>query len=345
MPHRTIPPFRPAAPASPRRALALALAVVVGTLGGLAPSMAGAVQPRGTVQVNEEQVRLGDLFDALSPEKAAIVVATAPSPGRRMSLDALALARIASTYGVPWQPAGDERVVVERSSVEITSARIQAALNAAAVKAGAPAGTEVQLDNANLALQLPASGDTSIGFNNVSYDATRGRVVAELVIPAQGEPVFHQAIAGRAMVMLDLPVLNRRVQPGDVISDADITWTKIARDRLTGDVVLSGRDIVGRTVRHAVVSDQPLRASDLRAPVVVNRGSLVTIMLQTAAMTLTVQGKAMGEGGVGDVIPVMNTASNRQVDATVGGPGLVMVQVNPYARGLPLAPPQRTALN
>lgn len=341
-PHRTATALR-------RALLATLLAgccVLGGTLG--MASGADAAELRGDTRITDDRIHLGDLFDALSPEQAAIVVGAAPSPGRRMTFDALALSRIAGNFGVAWQSRGDERLVIERPAVEVGASQIQAALSAAIVKAGAPAGTEVVLDNTGMSVLLAANSDTSIGFNNLVYDAAHNRVIAEMVIPAQGDPVIRQTIGARATAMVEVPVLTRRIQPGDIIDASDVVMAKVPRDRYAAmDMITDPRALVGRTGRHSLMPDQPVRGGDVRAPIVINRGSLVTIMLQNAAMTLTVQGRSVGEGGVGDTILVTNTSSNRQLDAVVAGPGLVMVQAGSQPR-LPQSAPygaQRTAMN
>ena len=70
---------------------------------------------------------------------------------------------------------------------------------------------------------------------------------------------------------------------------------------------------------------QPIREGDLRAPIVVARGSLVGMTLTTPNMVLTAQGRAIEDGAMGQVIKVMNTQSKTTVDAVVEGPGRVVV--------------------
>ncbi len=61
-------------------------------------------------------------------------------------------------------------------------------------------------------------------------------------------------------------------------------------------------------------------------PVVVAKGSLVTIVLKTPTMILTAQGRAVEDGGRGDVIRVMNTRSKKIVEGVVSRPGTVSVE-------------------
>ena len=70
---------------------------------------------------------------------------------------------------------------------------------------------------------------------------------------------------------------------------------------------------------------RPVRLGELRAPVLVARNSLVTIHLQSRWMRLTVQGRALEDGAIGQVIRVKNTKSNTVLHAEVAGPSVVAV--------------------
>lgn len=302
---------------------------------------------RTTAMVSDGQIRLGDLFDGLDSDLAERAVAAAPEPGRRLSLDPAALSRIAAAHRLEWRPVtGADRVMVERASFSIGPDRIQEALSNALADAGVRGRMEVALDNRTLTLHLPAGTDDMVVVENLAYDPARSRLTAELFLPGTGQ---RQTVGARAVEVVDVPVLNRRMMPGEVISQSDLDWTTLQRDRTGADTVLSAAELVGQTVRRNVTPHRPVRAGDVRAPVVVPRGAVVTILLQTPSMTLTAQGRALSDGAHGEVIRVTNTASNRTVEARVAGDGLVTVvpagMAVGGAVGTPVANPssQRTA--
>jgi flagella basal body P-ring formation protein FlgA len=68
-----------------------------------------------------------------------------------------------------------------------------------------------------------------------------------------------------------------------------------------------------------------VRAGDIAEPIVVHKGDLVTVALNTPGMQLTAQGKAMEDGAMGASIRIANTQSNRVIDAVVAGPNQVMI--------------------
>jgi flagella basal body P-ring formation protein FlgA len=57
------------------------------------------------------------------------------------------------------------------------------------------------------------------------------------------------------------------------------------------------------------------------AEAAVRRGEPVTLVYQAPGMALTMRTRALEDAGVGDSVRLLNTASNRTIDAVVTGPG------------------------
>ena len=127
------------------------------------------------------------------------------------------------------------------------------------------------------------------------------------------------------MEMIEVPVLRRRMVPGEVIREADIVWQEVRADRISRNVVLDSINLLGKSPRRPVRAERPVRGNELREPVLVAKNSLVTIRLQTARMVLTARGRALEQGAKDDVIRIVNTKSNQIISASVTGPGTVKV--------------------
>ena len=86
---------------------------------------------------------------------------------------------------------------------------------------------------------------------------------------------------------------------------------------------------VARTTLIAIEQGQRrVRMNELQRPIMVQRNSLVTISLRTPYMSLTTQGRAIEDGGKGDVIHVTNLQSKRTFEAVVDGPNSVVVHTS-----------------
>ena len=98
---------------------ALLLVLVAATAG------AQSITLNGSVAVNGNYVRLGDLFDNTG-DKSNIVVAYAPAPGKQAVFDASWLYRVAQKNRLSWRPLTPrDRAVVRRDSYVVTRQEIE----------------------------------------------------------------------------------------------------------------------------------------------------------------------------------------------------------------------------
>ncbi len=287
--------------------------------------VAGLVLLKPTVIIDGPIVHLGDLFDGLG-ENGATQVARAPAPGTRVTVGARWLSTVARAYGVRWQPASRlEGTVIERASIVIETQRIEGATLQALRQRGIDGKLSLVLDNPATRIHLPTDAEPSLLVAGLNYNPKTGRFTAHLVAPAVGTPLARITISGRATEMIEVPVLRRRMVPGEVIRADDITWQEVRADRLSRNVVLDPVNLLGLSPRRPIRAEKPLLGNDLRRPILVAKNSLVTIRLETERMVMTARGRALEQGANGDVIRVVNTKSNQIISASVTGSGIVRV--------------------
>ena len=114
---------------------------------------------------------------------------------------------------------------------------------------------------------------------------------------------------------------------GATIAAGDLETIKVRRDRAAPDAATDAAQLIGMTPRRPLQAEEPVRLGDVQRPVLVHRGDLVTLVLETATLRLTAQGKALEDGAINALVRVENTKSNRVIDAAVTGPGLVAVSM------------------
>ena len=78
-------------------------------------------------------------------------------------------------------------------------------------------------------------------------------------------------------------------------------------------------------MRRRFQAGEPLNASGLTLPNVVERGETVTVEVRDGAAYLRFEAKAENAGRVGDSIDIINPANKRRFRAKVVGKGLVCV--------------------
>jgi flagellar basal body P-ring formation protein FlgA len=301
------------------RFLALLIALLTSPIAAAAPLLKPAVTVRETV------IRLGDLFDDVG-ERAQVAVATAPPPGSRMVLGSGWLAALADSQHIGWQPTSRfDQVVVERASRSIGADEISQSLLDALAERTPVANTELKLDAPALRLAVAAGNTGALAVDGLTLDSRSGRFSAFVSVPAADAAAERLRVSGRLIRMTEVPVPARALAAGEAIAAADLATVTVRADRVSSDMLLQASDLVGKAPRHSLRPGEPVRASEVEVPLVIHRGTLVTIVLETPALRLSAEGKAMDDGGMGAVIRVANTKSSRVIDAVVAGPSAVTV--------------------
>lgn len=299
------------------------LAVGIGALGaraGTAPLL------RSQVVVKASVVTLGDLFDGLGAE-GETPIARAPEPGQQVEVSAHWLAAVAQAHGLPWRPRSAlETALISRDSQTIAAETIQERLRAALAERGLNSEYTLQLDHPLVQLHLPSDAEPTLAVSTLAYDRGSGRFAATLVSPAEGRPVARLTTTGRAIEITEIPVPSRRIEAGHVIRADDLEWVKLRAGQIGRNALLSAEALIGKAARRPLRAGEAVRAIDVETPVLVTKNSLVTIRLASGRLQLTTQGRALDEGGAGDVVRVMNTTSNKIVEAVVVQAGTVMVE-------------------
>lgn len=307
--------------------LLLVLFVLAALVGAIAPAPAASLRPN--VIVEGDTVSLGDIFDDAGPRADAPILYS-PAPGRHIVLNAAWLGQVAKMFQVAWRPSNQsDRVVVERAGKVVTATDILPALRRELRATGMPEHSEIDLANRtieiNLALQVPPT----IDIRNVTYDRATGQFTALLLAGGDNSGAQRVTVVGRTYAASAVLVLRRQVSAGEIIRQDDLE-TIYRRDDLIGrDIVTDAKQIVGRTPLYRIRPGELIRHTDTRAPLLVSRNTHIVIKLESGAMTLTVQGKALDDGARGEVIRVENLQSNKTIEATVTGPDQVSVTIGP----------------
>lgn len=316
MPSSTLP--------APGRALRR-LALLAFAFALAAPSTALAAPTlRTSAVVHGPVIRVGDIFAGAGTE-ADVALAAAPPPGGRVVFDAVWLAAEARAQKLDWQPSSRfDRVTVERASDIIPEEAIAAAFRRALGDRLPQGETRIELDNKALRLFVPAGGSTELALDGVSFDARSGRF-SGFVTPAADPHAEPVRVTGRVSRIIELPVLTRPMAPGETIAAGDIEMIQLRSDRAGEGYATLPDELVGRTPRRPLRAGEPIRPSDVRRPLLIHKGDLVTLVLETPALRITAQGKALENGAEGAAIRIGNTRSGRVIDAVVTGPGLAAV--------------------
>lgn len=192
---------------------------------------------------------------------------------------------------------------------------------------GDDAGTlSVEFTNPLPTLRTPP-GAEPIVVEEVSTDAAGRRFAARVAMPVGSGNVHRQTLTGQFHRLAEVPVLARPVGRGETIQAEDLEWVRLKDSRLGTSTIVDAGNLVGHTARGPLRPGTPVRASQVRKPVVVAKGSTVLVVFERQGMALSARARALEDGGVGEVVRVSNLQSNTVVEGTVTGPGRVDVGV------------------
>ncbi|WP_084536628.1 flagellar basal body P-ring formation chaperone FlgA [Azospirillum halopraeferens] len=180
--------------------------------------------------------------------------------------------------------------------------------------AAVPAGAAV-----TVTLGRPFDG-VAEAVREFAYDPRNGSFRA--LVSSAGRLV---ELAGQVAVEVEVPVPVRRIAPGEIIAASDLALVRMPLDRLGGGFVTDADSLVGLSPRRQMAAGRLIRTGSVGAPIVVQRNRPVTLVYEDGALILAARGRALQDGGVGDLVRVMNIASNAVVTGTITGAETVSV--------------------
>ena len=291
-----------------------------------APELSDTLTLRDRIMVDDDVVRLGDLFQQTLSD-GDLAVAQAPKAGQTLTLDARFLQQVARAYRLDWKPSSKfQKIMIGRMSQRVTAPMVRDAISIAVQeRIGSSSDLDIALDGGDLELDLPTDVENSVAVSAINFDPTSNRFAAILVAPADGPPVIQRNVFGTVYEMAQIPVPKRLISAGDIISADDLEWQPVHLTRLSGNSLTDAEQLVGRMAKRPLKAGQILRQSDVAVSPVIHKNDLIRLVVRTGQMTLSVQGKALQDAALGQTIRVINVNSNRQLSGTVVDAGTVAV--------------------
>lgn len=283
---------------------------------------AAAEEARDPVRVEGGHVLLGDVLP-VTGDAAGRRIALAPAPGESAMLALADIRRHAAEAGIETEISGPAHIRVERLGQAIPDAVLEQAL-ADALGLDGPVGFRIA--QGRLPLEIPLDSDPAdLRIESARIDDRSGRFQAVAVTPLGDGKEARTGLSGVAEPEMLVPVAGRSVAPGEAIRKADLDWTRVPLRRVNRTMITDAAMLVGMEPVRMLRPGQPVRASDVRRPLLVAKGTLVTMSMRRGNMVLSATGKAMQDGADGDIIRLQNTSTGRTVEARVDGPDRVSV--------------------
>jgi flagella basal body P-ring formation protein FlgA len=295
-----------------------------------APAPLGRIVVGRTATVDGATVRLADVatLEGNGADFGDVELGAAPDPGGSRRLDGVAILRklrgaglsdTATRYEIP------ANVRVARAYQDVSGDEIRGAVEREAASL-LGTGEELRTVEVGGAARIPP-GPYDVRVlppSAASARTPRRRVDVELV--QEGSVVATVAARLEVGVTGPIVLLRHAVARGAVLRADDLTVEERELTGLPSSVVTTLADAVGKETRAALSANAPVTLTALASPLLVRRGDVVTIVVETPGMRLSTPGEALEPGAAGAQIRVRNRKSQQEIAGQVVERGTVLVQ-------------------
>lgn len=226
---------------------------------------------------------------------------------------------LAISLALVWASAASADTLVTADNI---TSRVSQAIAARVPTSG---HYRVALSDPSYQLVLPAVAQGRYDIAALTFDPAHQSFAATLSYTNQGGTAEYVRLGGGAFAVIDVPALNRDVAIGETIAESDLTTIELAADRAGGTLLTSTANLAGQAARRQLRARTPLFTYDVKKPVLVKKGDVVTVVYSLPGIELTSQGQAQADAAKGETVAILNTRSRRTIEARVIGAGIVSV--------------------
>lgn len=306
------------------RGLLTLLCLIVPAMAWAAP-VTVAVHPEATVR--GARITIGDVAEvhgqdaqAVAKIRAIVIGQAPPAGGARMLYGGYVITRLKQHGFQPHQLdlTVPKRIRVTRSARTLTAPDIEAAVRHA-MQQQAPWKPEHMtirdIRGLDSAVVPPGKVRYEVTFPGRPDFLGRTSFTVELHVGGQRVKRIHGTASIEARQ--EVVVLTRPVAKHAIITAADVHVQRVPFSRLPRQMVTQMADAVGKRTRRALRAKSMLRTYDVEAQPVVQKGDVVTILVESASLKVATVGEALENGAQGETIRVRNTESRREVRGVV----------------------------
>ena len=121
--------------------------------------------------------------------------------------------------------------------------------------------------------------------------------------------------------------LARSVPKGVMLTAEDLVLAA-AGTRSPDGIFTDPADVVGRRTKAALGEGKPVLLRQLEPVWLIAKGNPVVLVAKAGGLAVSAPAEALEDGGMGDVIRVLNLSSQREIKAVVTGKNFVTAQTN-----------------
>lgn len=286
------------------------------------------------IEVDQGSITLADLVSPSftpPPEWKAQVVTTAPRPGETGTVTAAQIKLRLRQVGIDPDVAELEipsRIVLKARGQEVDSATVKTEFQRQLLETLNHPVTQFEIELVGWPDRLTVPpGNLALV---VTEEPNRLRESLFRSYASFGYQIQVDGIeytSGRARVRIaaktEVPVLLRDLQRHQVVTKEDLVLKEVSLTQIRPGTFTTYAEVVGYRTTRLIRSGLPLDRSALEVPPVVPYNGRVRLIAEYNGVYVETPGKALMDGGLGEIIKVENIATRQIVSAQVVGPNEV----------------------
>lgn len=150
------------------------------------------------------------------------------------------------------------------------------------------------------------------------------RVIA--LVSVNGVVKNKVKLSGWVDVFESVVCARRNLKKGEIVEEGDLYIARKNIARLSAKVVTDITNVAGLMVKHSIKKDTCIKEWMVEKPLVVKKGDLITILAESGSLRVTVPGRVLAKGHIGDLIRVQNSMSKKVIYAKVVDASTVSVR-------------------
>lgn len=147
-----------------------------------------------------------------------------------------------------------------------------------------------------------------------------------LKVSCEGSNPWRIYVPAQIQTMVNVTSLARPLAAGATISAEDLTTTPVNANQQIRAYLTSPDEAIGQVVTRPMQAGQILTQQDLGIAKVIHRGNHVTIIAGTGNVSVSTEGIAQADAGVGQRIMVKNSRSGQLVEGFVRDNNTVVIK-------------------
>ncbi|MGR4863496.1 flagellar basal body P-ring formation chaperone FlgA [Caulobacter sp. LARHSG274] len=167
------------------------------------------------------------------------------------------------------------------------------------------------------------AAQVQVAARRAGLDWSNPNGVRRIIVRGGSDSALAGAQPGALRGNVEVLAYARSLAAGEIVQPEDLVWIKAAAG--PADAPNDADALIGMSAKRPLRQGSAASLRDVSTPQVIKAGDIVAVTYEDAGVALTLQGKAMAAGAVGESLMVQNTASKKIIETVVTGPGSTAV--------------------